>query len=688
MQNLRKLFFAALTTLFLGFVFSSSQVALAQAEDDVVINEFVVNPTAGKEYIELLVTKPGGVNMQGWTVSDVGTRAGGTGTTEGNFTLPATAAYLANVPQGTFVVIVLTTPAANANTLVEDTSTTDGNRKLERFTTTTGVTTAGTLDISGTDNIQVYAGTRATGTLIDQVLNGDNNNSLIAGATWGDNSTATTNDNINGGTFIPGNSAVRFVPTADTLAAYKDNDTGARYVVDANSYGTPGAPNAGIPGETAFFPPLIISEFRTFGPTGSCDEFVEIYNTSSKPYTVQSDDAGSTGFAVAYALENNGASTFNFFTIPNGTPIPARGHYLITNSGGSTACASGGSYSGGGYPAGNGTFATGDNAVPVTDDIPTNAGLALFKTSNSAGFTTANKLDAVGTSAQTNPLYKEGTGYPSINPASPNIGNHSLFRDMRTTGLPKDTNNNETDFLVVNTNAATVCTSTASFECQRLGAPGPENSSSPVQRNDVIKATLVDTQCTSIIVNPLLPSACRFERRSDAGSGAGSSPTLTGTLSIRRRFTNTTALPVSRLRFRIVDITTVPEGQGSGNGIADLRAINSMTVTATCQSESGTPHQCSDNPSTTTSIEGTTLETDMHGQPNGGAFNSTLSLPTSLAAGASVNVQFLLGVEKNGRFRFFVNVEALPAPGAAAAAGASTKTGAQGKAARSAKGNN
>src|SRR6185436_13329998 len=64
-------------------LFLVNGAALAQAEDDVVVNEFSVNPATGKEYVELLVTKPGGINMQGWTLSDVGTRAGATAATEG-----------------------------------------------------------------------------------------------------------------------------------------------------------------------------------------------------------------------------------------------------------------------------------------------------------------------------------------------------------------------------------------------------------------------------------------------------------------------------------------------------------------------------------------------------------------------------------------------------------------------------
>jgi hypothetical protein len=49
----------------------------------------------------------------------------------------------------------------------------------------------------------------------------------------------------------------------------------------------------------------------------------------------------------------------------------------------------------------------------------------------------------------------------------------------------------------------------------------------------------------------------------------------------------------------------------------------------------------------------------------GGALNSTLAagtiaLGTPLANGASVNVQFLLGVQATGSFKIYVNIEALP----------------------------
>ncbi|HLL16519.1 MAG TPA: lamin tail domain-containing protein [Pyrinomonadaceae bacterium] len=414
-------------------------------------------------------------------------------------------------------------------------------------------------------------------------------------------------------------------------------------------------------------PQLIISEFRLQGRSGACDEFVEIYNASDAPYVVQSTDGAATGFAV---VSSNGPTVL--FTIPNGDTIPARGHYLGTNNG--SSCTDGGAYSSGTYPAGNGTTATGDRNF-VSGDTPLNAGIALFNTSSATGFTTDNRLDAVGPTTEANTLFKEGTGYPQLHVfAQENFHpNYSIYRDLRS-GLPKDTNDNDADFDSVDTNGTELCDSTTNFACRRLGAPGPENTSSPIQRNANIKASLIDPQCTGMAVNPVLPSACRFERRTEMGG----SPTSFGTLSIRRRFTNSTGATVTRLRFRIVDITNFPEGElGNGSGRADLRAISSSTVTAFCQSESGIFHQCSDNPGPTTEIVGTTLETDEHGQENGGGFNSTLTLPNQLADGAGINLQFTLGVEANGFFRFFVNVEALTSDATPPAA---TKAQATGKA--------
>jgi hypothetical protein len=38
----------------------------------------------------------------------------------------------------------------------------------------------------------------------------------------------------------------------------------------------------------------------------------------------------------------------------------------------------------------------------------------------------------------------------------------------------------------------------------------------------------------------------------------------------------------------------------------------------------------------------------------------TITLATPLAPGASINLQFQLGVQQTGSFKFFFNIEALP----------------------------
>ena len=127
-----------------------------------------------------------------------------------------------------------------------------------------------------------------------------------------------------------------------------------------------------------------------------------------------------------------------------------------------------------------------------------------------------------------------------------------------------------------------------------------------------------------------------------------------GTLSIRRRFTNHTGAPVTTLRFRIVNVTTLNSPSVCGGcPQADLRALSSPDVSVTV---GGMP----------VTVRGTTLEQES-AQTLGGGLNSSLAvgaidLAQPLAAGSSVEVQFLLGVQQGGQFSFFVNVEALPNP--------------------------
>ncbi|HJR09156.1 MAG TPA: carboxypeptidase-like regulatory domain-containing protein [Pyrinomonadaceae bacterium] len=368
---------------------------------------------------------------------------------------------------------------------------------------------------------------------------------------------------------------------------------------------------------------FLISEFRFRGPfpvggdvdiRGSRDEFIEVYNNTDSTFVVNTPD-GSSGWVV---VSSGSAGSSVRFVIPRGTIIPARGHYLAGNGSGYslTAYASPDTFYGG--------------------DIEDNTGIALVRTSNPSEYPApGNRLDAVGFNSDNNPFFREQFGLPAI---ATDDGQYSFVRRL-TNGTPQDTDINVDDFLMVSTNAA----SFGSIQSV-LGAPGPENLLSHIQRNATIKAQLVDPQCAGF---GAATSACARVR---TAANANPQNAAFGTLLIRRKFTNTTGQKINRLRFRVVDLTTKGNLQA---GQADLRALTSADVSVT------------DTNNQSVFIRGLTLNVAAD-QPEGGGINSTLSAPSvtlsaPLQPNASINVEFRLGVMVNGSFRFFVNVEAITA---------------------------
>ncbi len=214
-----------------------------------------------------------------------------------------------------------------------------------------------------------------------------------------------------------------------------------------------------------------------------------------------------------------------------------------------------------------------------------------------------------------------------------------------SSGRPQDTGDNAADFVLVSTTGATI-----NGVSSTLGAPGPERgptatayttSSSPIEHNAQFSATLIDGMQTSSAA----PN--RVRDLTPVTNGAN------GTLKIRRRFTNSTGLPVVALRYRIGDITTLT-GAPLPPGQADLRVLNSPAQTITLTD------------TTTVNAEALTLQTPA-AQPNGGGLNSSLAegiitTTAPLANGASTVVEFNLGVQTTGLFRFWINVEALTVP--------------------------
>src|SRR5215510_13955151 len=155
--------------------------------------------------------------------------------------------------------------------------------------------------------------------------------------------------------------------------------------------------------QTATAGQLLISEFRVRGPSGANDEFIEIYNNIGADHTVTGLSGGGYGVAASDGVTR--------CLIPDGTVIPAGGHYLCANS---TA------YSLSGYATANATWTS-------ANDIPDNAGIAIFNNATGGGsYSLANRIDAVGSTSEANTTYKEGAGYPALTPFSID---YSFYRD-------------------------------------------------------------------------------------------------------------------------------------------------------------------------------------------------------------------------------------------------------------------
>jgi hypothetical protein len=501
------------------------------------------------------------------------------------------------------------------NLTVNDVSQAEGNAGTTTFTFTISLDSpapAGgvTFDASTADDTAQDG--NPTGEDNDYVAKTETGRTIAAGAT-----STTFNVEVRGDTALETNERF-FVNISNVMNANASDAQGAGTILNDD-----GSPTAGQ---------IIISEFRLRGPApaatpasgnlnGELDEFIELYNTTDSDFIVVDSSPLPAVASQGWAIVSSDAPTTAKFTIPVGARIPARGHYLVTNLLG---------YSLSSYAAADITpQEAGGGPASYNADIPDGSGLSLLRTGNPLLFATpSERLDAVGFAGST---FFEGV------PLTPAGGiqtplQHSFTRKL-TSGIPQDTNDNEADFYFVEVNGAA-----SNGRTSILGAPGPENSESPTQRNSTIKASLVDPAAAS--------TAPPNRVRSGRGGLAGSF----GTLSLQRRFRNATGAPVTRLRFRVVDITT-RNTPAASSPQADLRVISSTGVVTNSQGVE------------VITVRGLTLETPP-AQDNGGGLNSSLTvIPPggSLAVGASINVQFLLSVQQDGNFRFLVNVEALTA---------------------------
>jgi hypothetical protein len=368
---------------------------------------------------------------------------------------------------------------------------------------------------------------------------------------------------------------------------------------------------------------LLISEFRLRGPQGVRDEFIELHNPTAAPVRIVAAD-GSDGWTLA---TNNGTTTTALTVIPNGTVIPPFGHYLITahqtTSQGPTVVYSLNDYPGASLPAAQVRGATGD--LGFHTDIPDTNGIGLFRTTTVANFDLASRSDAAGFAGlPAGTIFRRGAGIAG----APTSNLQYAFVRKLTFAQYQDTGANENDFRVVETSG------TVNPAGQNLGAPGPVNLDAPKNGTSGIQFGLLQ---------PWQAENASPNRERDLTPVPNGS---LGLVKLNRFVTNNSGQPITRLRFRIGNITTFPALPAG----SDLRLLTTPDAVVGGHA-----------------VRGTFLETPAN-QPFGGGFNSSAAVtsvtPVSpLLPGQSIPVQLSFGVEQNGNEKLLVCAEALPSGG-------------------------
>lgn len=407
----------------------------------------------------------------------------------------------------------------------------------------------------------------------------------------------------------PGLSAGTMVTNSASISAESDSNSENNNTSFTSTVGTAPPPPISI-GD------VLISEFRLSGPSGAEDDFIELY--------CNRDTGCSIGGASLRGFDPVNQVDFSI-TFPPQTVIPARQYYLVADTRG--------------YSLSSYGFPDIDVALsqPPEPEPPIyfydNEGLQLV------GPDDPLTLDSVGFAGGGNQeQYVEGTGLQRASSRPPDQYAYVRKRTLATNGLPQDTNNNADDFVLVSV------TGTAHSGISAppvLGAPGPQGLNSPL--------TYSNSQVTGALTDPT-KSKDQDPNRVRVGSGNS------GTLSIRRSFTNNTGVTLDYLGFRVIDITTLNSPNVVGETQAELRLISSTETSADVPSRGGQ-----------IPIIGTVLEYDAlcpcpPQQPNGGGLNTSAFTDFSEAGimqpNATVDVQFLLNVVKSGAYKFYLYVEA------------------------------
>lgn len=268
---------------------------------------------------------------------------------------------------------------------------------------------------------------------------------------------------------------------------------------------------------------LLITEFRTSGPNGNLDEYVELTNNTDGPLPM-----------LGVQLQSSSGEYIDL-TDPDAV-VPAGGTYLVAAQSYSlTSVASPDLRS-------NNQLGTGGVRVFAPGSVVT---------------------DAVGPNSEEG--FHEGQGLPTFD--SDPSAEYAWVRTQQT-GAFKNTDDNLADFALVSTDGGVV-----GGVQSMLGSPSPTSMTSPWNRSSTITSTLIDpTKSANVAPNRVVTKV----------SGVPG-----GKIESRRVVTNNTGRTITELQLRLIDITeangltplasVIPPG----SPIANLKAMDPQSATVT-----------------------------------------------------------------------------------------------------------
>ncbi|MCW5853529.1 MAG: VCBS repeat-containing protein, partial [Anaerolineae bacterium] len=251
---------------------------------------------------------------------------------------------------------------------------------------------------------------------------------------------------------------------------------------------------------------VVISEFRTTGPNGTNDEFIELYNPTGSTVNIGNWKINGSSSSGTTALRA---------TIPAGTQLNSGCHYLVVNDNASQG------YSG--TTPGDLTY----SAIPIAD----NGGIALLNASSTV-------IDQVGMGASS--AYKEGT---ILTPLSGTTDQSYERKAGGPWGSGVDSGDNASDFFL------------------RSGA-GPQNSASACV-TIVAAATGTPTSTSTSTVTATSTATSTPTFTATPTSTATATPTLTPTPTITPTPTRTATATPTNTRTPLPPVTPVCAGDFS-----------------------------------------------------------------------------------------------------------------------------